>query len=327
MNMPCAVGVFMLLNAFAIILCFGVVLVNGFTDAPSVVAGAVCTDAIKVKNALRLCAVFNFLGVHLAYLLGSEIAEFVFSISGDKSSSKIACASLLCVIIFGVITWLFRLPSSESHALICALAGASFFATNSLNGLKKVGYVFVFMLISNFFTLLVSMLISRLLPQNLPLKRLQIFSCAINSTMHGWQDGQKLIGIILTLGFTGKAVPFYIPLSVASLMALGTLLGGKRIIRSLGRDMIKLESASALWSDTGAYISLLIFSLLGVPLSTSNVKSFAIVGAGLGLGQRINKKATLKVLSASIVTFPICFLLGYLLMAALSKAFPYFSLG
>ncbi len=308
----------MFFEILAIVLCVGVVLVNGFTDAPSVVASAICTGALKTKNALWLCAIFNFLGVMLAYLLGSKIASFVFSLGDTGSSTKIACATLFCVIIFGVGTWLFGLPSSESHALICAMAGASFFVTNSLNGLKKVGYVFVFMLISNLFALVVSMIISRLWSGGLPVKGLQISSCILNSLMHGWQDGQKLVGVALTLTYTSGKIPIYIPLFVASIMALGTLLGGGRIIKTLGHDLVRLEGTSALCSDLGAYASLFVFSIFGIPLSTSNVKSLAIVGAGLGASEKINKKATSKVVLTSIATFPICFFLGYALMAILN---------
>jgi PiT family inorganic phosphate transporter len=137
--------------------------------------------------------------------------------------------------------------------------------------------------------------------------------------MHGWQDGQKLIGIALTVLYTGGGhIPFYIPVSVGIILALGTLLGGKRIIKTLGVDLVKLSSTSALCSDLGAYACLAVFSLFGIPLSTSNVKSFAIIGSGLGADERINKKATIKVILTSTATFPICFLLGYVLMAILN---------
>ena len=307
----------MFFDVLAIFLCVGVVLVNGFTDAPSVVATAVCTGAIRLKNALWLCAICNFLGVLLAYLLGSKIARFVFSLSG-ANSSKIACATLLCVVIFGILAWLFGLPSSESHALLCSLAGASFFTSNSLLGLKKVGYVFVFMIISNIFAFLCSILISRLLKRELHYNRLQACSCGLNALMHGWQDGQKLVGIAIAVLHTNGAVPLYLPLTVGVILALGTLLGGRKIIKTLGHDLVSLEQGSALCSDLGAYASLFVFSIFGVPLSTSNVKSLAIVGAGLGYGKEINKKATSKVILTSIATFPICFLIGYCLMALLN---------
>lgn len=307
----------MFFDVLAILLCIGVVLVNGFTDAPGVVATAVCTGAIKLRNALWICAFCNFLGVLLAYFLGSKIAEFVFSLGG-VNGSKIACATLLCVTIFGILAYVFGLPSSESHALICALAGASFFVVNSTFGLKRVGYVFVFMIISNIFALLSSIAISRLLKRKSQYNWLQICSCALNSVMHGWQDGQKLVGIALAVLHTDGRVPPYIPLIIGLVLGLGTLLGGNRIIKTLGNDLVKLESGSALCSDLGAYVSLLVFSIFGVPLSTSNVKSLAIVGAGLGYGEKINKKATSKVALTSIVTFPVCLLLGYLIMALLS---------
>ena len=307
-----------MLSTLGLTLVLGVVLVNGFTDAPSSIATAVCSGALKMKHATLVCAIFNFLGVVIASLLNNKIARFVFSLSADKNSSEaIAIVTLLSVIIFGIACYFLALPSSESHALICSAIGASFFATSSLDGIKRAGYVFVFMLISNFVALFASLISRRLLPPFLPYKRLQILSCSLTSFMHGWQDGQKLLGIALAIAMTGSDIPLYLIFLVAITMALGSLLGGKRIIKTMGNDLVLLNDFSAFCSDIGAYITLFIFSAFGAPLSTGNVKALAIVGAGIGDGKKINKKATAKVFLASVATFPICFLLGYLLLMLL----------
>ena len=308
----------MIFSVLAIALCYGVVLVNGFTDAPNSVATAIYTGAISQKRALLLCSVFNFLGVLIASLFNSKIARFVFSLDeGKGQDSAVACATLFSVIIFSIGCWYFALPSSESHALISALAGSSFFKSNSPFLIKKVGYVFVFMVFSCVFAFIASYISSRTIPKKILHKRTQILCCALNSFMHGWQDGQKLIGIIATLLLVEFKAPFYIIISVAFTMALGTLIGGKRIIKTLGSDLVSLNSHMATCSDLGSYVTLLAFSLFGAPLSTGNVKALAIVGAGKGNGGKINKKATIKVILTSIATFPLCFLLGYTAFAIL----------
>ncbi len=308
----------MVFNALAIILCFGAVLVNGSTDAPNSIATAICTGAIKERRALWLCAIFNFLGVILASFISSKIAKFVFSLDeGREYSGVVACATLLSVIIFGIACSIFSLPSSESHALISALVGASFFETKSLLGLKKVGYVFVFMIFSCIFAFFISLIASRIIPKNFTFKKAQILCCMSNSFMHGWQDGQKLVGILATLMLVEFKAPPYIVFSVAVTMGLGTLACGKGIIKTLGSDLVSLDGHSATGSDIGTYITLLVFSILGAPLSTGNVKALSIVGAGAGAGAKINKKATAKVVLTSIITFPVCFFLGYTIFAFL----------
>ena len=305
-----------------LVLTLGVAFVNGFTDAPTSTATAVCSGALKLRSATFLCAVFNFLGVMLASLLNTKIARVVFSLNSGSRESVLALAStLICVIFFGILCYLLALPSSESHALICASIGASFFLSNDVSGIKNTIYVFVFMLFSNAVAFLASYASRRILPSHLPFKRLQIASCAASSYMHGWQDGQKLIGVALVSAVSTFEIPFWLIFSVSIAISLGSLLGGNRIINTLGRELTSLNDFSAFCSDLGSYVTLLVFSIFGIPLSTGNVKSLAIVGAGLADSQKINKKATARILLVSAATFPACFLLGYLIMSILCFIF------
>ena len=308
-----------MLLGLAVFLFAIVVLVNGFTDAPNSVATVVCTGTLNVKRALYVCAVFNFIGVLLAYFLGGKIAKFVFSLSQGSEQEKIACACLFCVIIFGIGCWIFGLPSSESHAIICSLCGASFFCYGSLNGLKKVGYVFAFMVFSDLIAFGLAYLFSRFSIIKKPRKALQIFLCSESSLMHGWQDGQKLCSILFALACHGINMPIQIPLLVGVIMALGSLLGGKKIIKTLGCDLVKLSSQCAICSELGSYLTLFAFSTFGASVSTSCIKALSILGAGAGNGKKINKKATAKVLISSAIAFPICFLIGYYVMLILDK--------
>lgn len=298
-----------MLNATALLLIFAVAFVNGYTDAPSSVATALYTGAIRSRYAFLLCGAFNFLGVVIAYELCPSISDFVFSLAGDASSLG-ACICLTCVVLFGIVTSFLGLPSSESHALISGACGVLFATNFDTKALKMLGYVFVFTVFSSALAFLISMLTSRLFNESQYTGRVQICSFLLSSFMHGWQDGLKLIGIGLCLG-TAYILPSALALLIALAVAIGSLLGSDKITRTLGAGLTELTPQSALCAEVGSYLTLCVFSVFGIPLSTGNVKSLAIVGAGLGKGQKINKKAALKVVLTSCATFPICFFACY----------------
>ncbi len=303
---------------FSLILAYGVLFINGWTDAPNSIATAVSTRAISFKRASALCACFNFLGVLIAYFISTSIAEFVFSLGKlDKYTSLGISVVFFTMILFGIISWCFGLPSSESHAMISGLAGASFAVCGDTEGIKKVEYVFVFMIFSCVLALISGYFSRLIFRRDLPYKKLQILSCSLTSFMHGWQGGLKFIGIIaflLGIEISSTKAPLFLMLSVAIILAFGALLGGKRIISSMGENIVKLRHISAFSSDIGTYLALLICSLLGMPVSTGNIKCLAIMGVGLYENQPVNKKTTIKLFVSFIAVFPICFLISYLIM-------------
>lgn len=300
------------------ILAYGVLLVNGWTDAPNSIATCVTSGAISFRRASIICAIFNLLGVVISYFTNTSVAEFVFSLGDfDKYTSLGISVVFFTMILFGVICWFFGLPSSESHAMISALAGASLAVSGDLSMLKKVGYVFVFMVFSCVLALVISFLTNALLRKNLPYKRLQIISCSLNSFMHGWQSGLKFLGILcflLGINLIDKKAPLLLMLSIGLTLSLGALMGGKRIISSMGENLVNLRHRGAFSSDIGTYLTLFICSVLGMPVSTGNIKCLAIMGVGLYEKQKINKKTTTKLLVSFIAVFPICFFIGYFLM-------------
>ena len=306
----------MFFQLFAIILSFFVVFVNGFTDSPSSIAAAVCSGAIPIKRARAICAAFNLLGTVLASLICYSVAQFVYSLSSfGENGTKGVCAVFLTVIIFGMICLKFNLPSSESHAIIASLVGASFVSLGKATDIKRVGYVFVFMVLSCALGLIISFALGKIINLNLPYKELQHLSCSLTSFMHGWQDGQKLLSVIaILLGIGTSRVPHWLILTVALVLSVGSYMGSSGIIKSLGQDLVFLNQKSSFISDMGAYFSLLIFSLFGAPVSTGNVKSLAIMGAGLAEGEKINKKVAVRLILVSLATFPVCFILGVLIM-------------
>ena len=303
----------------AIFLAYAVLFVNGWTDAPNSIATAVSSGAINYKKATYLCGAFNFSGAIFGYLTNLSIAKFVFNLT-DFGEHTVVGASIvfLTMTLYGIITYFAGLPSSESHAMLCGIVGVGFAITKSLNNAKKVGDVFVFMVFSCFLAFILGYIIRRILRWNLPYKRLQILSCSLTSYMHGYQSGLKFIGVILFLfGISAhkENIPFFIPLSVSLVLGLGALMGGKRIIHSMGDNLTKIDDRVSFSSDIGTYFSLVICSLLGMPVSTGNIKCLAIMGASYGNNEKINKKTATRLIVSFVAVFPICFLISYFLMS------------
>ena len=259
----------------------------------------------------------------------SSISDSVFSLA-EFSSPELAyigiCSTLLTVIIFSVVTWALGMPSSESHAMMSSLVGSCLFLGDGAykGGLFKV---LLFAIIS----CALSFLISVLLGLALKLSRLNcraslLTASVLSSLMHGAQDGQKFIGILLFLSpISNTSRGFFgilsLSLLVSLFMSLGTLCGGGRIIRSLGEKTVKLNERSCLASDISFIISTVIFSVMGAPISTGLVKSTAIMGGGLSFGEKINKKTATELFLTSVATFPVCILLSGLISLGMKLLF------
>ena len=301
----------------SLLLVYGVILINGWTDAPNSVATAVSSGAIKYKKAVVTCGIFNLLGVILGCFIDTSVAKFVFSVGGNSSyATAIVCVSLFTMIAFGVLCSFFGLPSSESHAMMSSMAGASFCISKDAISLKILGKVFVFTVFSCVLSLIVSYFTRMIFKFKLPYEKLEYLSSSLSATMHGYQSGLKFLGIIaylLNLNLSSTKSVFPLCLSIGLILGLGALIGGKKIMSTMGDNIVKITHVSSFSSDIGTYISLLICSLLGMPVSTGNVKCLSIIGVGLYEKQKINKKTTTKLLISFIIVFPICFLIGYFL--------------
>lgn len=314
---------------FALLLSIGVIFVNGWTDAPNAIASSVCSGALSMKRACILCAICNFGGVFLISVVNSSVAKCIFSLAGFDGAFGICafCASFASIIIFGVVAWYFGMPSSESHAMIASLAGAS----RALHGSFKTGDTFkeiiIFTILSSAFAFALSFFSSKLFKKDkLPYRQLQVLSCVTTSFMHGAQDGQKFIGIMLFLanfgtGSAGFSVPISLVFTVSAIMALGTSFGGGRIIKSLGENTVKLDFRRGFVSDICASVTLFLSSLLGFPVSTSNIKACSVLGAGVSDREKVNKKTAASVMAVSVITFPVCFVLGYFLTLLLVRIY------
>lgn len=302
-----------------------VVLVNGWTDAPNAIATAVASGAIPFRWAAALSAGCNLLGVWLFSSLSPAVADTVYAIadfSGDSRAALTALTAAFLAILFWAFTaWIFGIPTSESHALVAGVTGAAVALQGSLSAIRWAAWGKV--LFGLFFSLAAGIflggLAARALPRHPRYRLAQILGAALMSVLHGAQDGQKFLGVFylgLTLtqnrpcAFT--APPLWLTGLVALTMALGTLMGGRRIIDTVCREMTSLSPRAGFAADLGAGLCLLPATLLGLPVSTTHVKTAAILGAGMAADQGADFRVAGRIGAAWLLTFPCCFALGYL---------------
>lgn len=322
----------------AVSLTLGVILVNGWTDAPNAIATCVVTRCMSPRLAILMAAVFNFLGVFLMTKISNEVAVTItnmvnFGSADGKTVIIVLCAAMLAIVLWATLAWLFGIPTSESHALIAGLTGGAM----ALCGLEaivwsqwmKVVWGIVISVTLGFgFAWLICKLVTSLFrkanrPKTEPFFRgAQIVGAASMAFMHGAQDGQKFMGIILlcvfTLSGTGAAastfvIPTWLMILCSIVMGLGTAMGGKKIIKSVGMDMVKLEKYQGFSADIASSLSLVFCSVFGLPVSTTHVKTTSIMGVGaVKRLSAINFGVVKEMVMTWILTFPGCGLLSFL---------------
>lgn len=318
------------------ILTLGVILVNGWTDAPNAIATCVSTRAISVRKAIVMAAVFNFFGVLIMTSINASVAFTIYNMvdfGGDSHLALIAlCAAMAAIVIWATAAWYFGIPTSESHALIAGISGAAVAIQNSFSGINgsewiKVLYGIVLSTILGFtLGFISSKLTVRVFHNQSRLKSERFFSGAqvaggaAMAFMHGAQDGQKFMAIFL-LGAAmanGQAdtsdfvVPIWLMVLCSVVMGLGTSIGGYRIIKSVGMDMVKLKSYQGFAADFAATICLLLSSLTGIPVSTTHTKTTSIMGVGAARRMsNVNWMVVKELVLTWVFTFPGCGLLGF----------------
>ena len=322
----------------AVLLTLGVILVNGWTDAPNAIATCVVTRCMPVRAAILMAAVFNFLGVFLMSMLNATVAETITKMVdfGTNSHEAIVAlsAALFAIVVWAVLAWYFGIPTSESHALIAGLTGGAIALHGGLEGVNgsewiKVIYGLVISVVVGFalgfFICKCVVLIFRNVERQKTegfFRGAQIFGAACMSFMHGAQDGQKFMGVILLSMFLingqdmsqGAELPVWLMLICSAVMGIGTSIGGKKIIKSVGMDMVKLEKYQGFSADIAASLSLLFSSLFGIPVSTTHAKTTAIMGVGaVRRLSAINLSVVKEMGMTWILTFPGCGLIGFLM--------------
>lgn len=317
------------------ILISGVILVNGWTDAPTAVATCISTRSQKPKNAIMIAALMNFSGVYIMSSLGGRIVDSISNIAyfgnNPQNSSTALCAAMASIVIWAVAAWYFGIPTSESHALVAGLAGAAIALNKNFDSINtnELTKVFSGLIISAASGLLLGYIFAKLTQaaiKNLNREKtdrsfsvLQNISASFMAFMHGAQDGQKFIAVLLlTSGIsksqTSDSIPVWAIIYCSTLMALGTSVGGMRIIKSMGMDMVKLKKYQGFSADLAGSASLLAATLTGIPVSTTHTKTCAIMGVGAAKNiKEINPKIVKEMAVAWILTFPACGFLGYLM--------------
>ena len=254
---------------------------------------------------------------------------------GDAHSALVAlCAALVAIVTWAVAAWFFGIPTSESHALIAGITGAAIALHGSfkaVNGAEwgKVIYGLVLSSVLGFgIGYIVAKIVMALFREVERAKTqrffrgAQIFGGAAMAFMHGAQDGQKFIGVFLLGAFLAKGNPnvesFTIPLWLMLLcsitMGLGTSIGGYRIIKSVGMDMVKLEPYQGFCADTSGAICLLISTLMSLPVSTTQCKTTAIMGVGAAKRlSSVNWGIVKEMVLTWVLTFPGAGLIGFLM--------------
>jgi PiT family inorganic phosphate transporter len=294
---------------------------NGWTDAPLSIAAAVKTKSLKFKTAVILAAVCNLLGGLFMVALGNGVAVSIYKISGvdaGENLSEVLTSGVLTVVVWSVVTYFFSVPTSESHALISALFGAVAFA-KGFYAFKNPEWIKVIsgLILSTLPSLLLAKAVSKLLHKSPKLKnsrsvflKLQVLGAAVSSFAHGAQDGQKFAGILALSCMAGKSnevsVPFWAILISSLFISSGTLLGGRKIVGTLGA-VASGEPLSGFSADISSGFLLLLLSAFGFPVSTTHSKSFAMLGADGNFS-----KEFIKMLFAWGLTFPACISLGYI---------------
>ncbi len=324
--------------AITALLTLGVILVNGWTDAPNAIATCVSTRAIKAGPAILMAAVCNFLGVLVMTLINSKVAMTIYNMvdfgANAQEATAALCAALFAIVVWATAAWRFGIPTSESHALIAGLSGAAIALHGSMEGINGSEWIKVIygLLLSSVLGFGAGFLctkgiegIFRKTDKNKSVKFFkgaQIFGGGTMAFMHGAQDGQKfmsvfLLGIFLASGNAGVnefTIPIWLMILCSVVMGLGTSIGGYRIIKSVGMDMVKLEPYQGLSADIGAAACLLLSSLTGIPVSTTHTKTTAIMGVGASKRMSaVNWGVVREMGLAWVLTFPGCGLLGFVM--------------
>lgn len=321
-----------------VLLTLGVIFVNGWTDAPNAIATCVSTRSMGPRAAILMAAGCNFLGVLVMTLINASVAQTIYNMvdfRGNSHEASVAlCAALFAIVLWAVAAWYFGIPTSESHALIAGLSGAAIALQGGLSGINGAEWVKVLYglvlstglgFASGYGICKAVTVICRRMDRRRTdsfFKAGQIFGGAAMSFMHGAQDGQKfmgvlLLGIVLVNGSGESAsaeLPVWMMILCSIVMALGTSVGGKKIIKSVGMDMVQLEKYQGFSADIASAFCLLLSSLFGLPVSTTHTKTTAIMGVGaVKRLSAVNFKVVKEMVWTWILTFPGCGLVGYLM--------------
>ncbi len=314
---------------------------NGFHDAANSIATVVSTRVLAPFYAVVWAAFFNFIAaffgsLKVANTMGKGVIHFdALKAQGTETVLAVIFASLFGAIVWNLLTWIWGLPSSSSHALAGGMIGATIPALG-LGGLvpSGIGKIVAFIVLSpvigmvfgTFNMLVVSWLLRNVSGAKVDrwFRRLQLLSAGIFSFSHGTNDAQKVMGIISVVlyGTIWKdrpfGVPFWVVLLCHAAIGLGTFFGGWRIVRTMGHSLTKLQPVHGFCAETGGGVTILGLAHLGIPVSTTHTITGAIVGVGATRGTRAVRWGVAgRIIWAWVLTIPASALVAYLVYQGL----------
>ena len=301
--------------------------VNGWTDSPNAIATVVSTRVLSPYQAVIMATVLNAIGAMSGTAVAATVGKDI--VRPDVINLTTVAAAMVRIIIWSTLAWYYGLPTSESHALIAGLTGAGLATAGPSSllwtGWSKVLIGIVFSTFLGFFGgLFLMAVLYRMLANSRPgtvrrtFGRLQILSAGFMAFSHGSNDGQKFIGVFTLALLLGGILPeFQVPIWVIVLCALtmgvGTAVGGWRIVKTMGLRLTKLQPVHGFAAETAAALTIELATRLGIPLSTTHTINTAIIGVGATRRfSAVRWGVTLEIVSAWILTFPICFAIGWL---------------
>lgn len=328
-----------MLDPMTILLCLVIVsalvfdYINGFHDTANAIATCVSTRALSVRSAIIMAAVLNFVGAMISTKVAKTIGSGI--VDGANVTQMVVLAGVIGAIIWNLITWYYGLPSSSSHAIIGGIMG-SVFAHAGLGALKWAGLQKIVLalilspIIGTVAGFVVMLILFRVFRNHAPsnlnkhFRRLQVASAALMAFSHGTADAQKSMGVItLALVSYGLLKTFVVPWEVmvacATAMALGTAAGGWRIIKTVGRDFVKLQPVHGFCVETASAGVILGASAMGMPTSTTHVITSTILGVGLSKRlTAVNWNVAKRILVAWVLTIPASAFVAYLTYQCMS---------
>jgi PiT family inorganic phosphate transporter len=318
----------LLIIVIALALVFDVI--NGFHDAANSIATIVATKVLTPFQAVVWAAFFNFIaflifGLHVANTIGKGIVH------PEIVTLEVVMCGLIGAIIWNLLTWLLGIPSSSSHTLIGGFVGAAIAAAGFDSVFYSgIGKIIIFIVLAPLIGAFISITLSIILmhvcknmawrPVNMVFRRLQLISAAAYSIGHGSNDAQKIMGIIFVSLIaaekltTEDAIPLWVVIASHSAMAIGTLLGGWRIVKTMASKLTHIGSFQGFCAETGGAITLFSTSMLGIPVSTTHTITGGIVGVGsVKRLSAVRWGLTRNIVIAWIITIPITSLMSALI--------------
>lgn len=312
--------------------------INGFHDTANAIATAVSTRALRLKYAIMLAAVMNFTGAMIFTGVAETIATGIVDINHVENGMIVVMAALVSAIIWNLLTWYFGIPSSSSHALIGSLAGAAL-ADAGVSAVNFKGFIEIFasLIISPVVAIGVGYLMFTLIKKivvrmsiykaNQGLRKFQIFTAALQAFSHGSNDAQKSMGIItLALVSFGvqdtMTIPHWVQFACATAMTIGTSVGGWRIIKTVGTQIMRLKPINAVAADLSSSLVIQVATHLNLPVSTTHVISSSIIGVGSAERVKQVKWATArKMVTAWFITIPITIAVSFAIFLIIARIF------